>query len=88
MSNGARTAGDWYWGHLVTSTTRASVETGAIVEDELARFIFGTAHKEDFLIGRQLLVNGEFWQIVGPVEVQNAVAALQRAEVAVQRIKT
>lgn len=87
-ANGVDTAGDWYAGHLIISSTSAAVETGVINENELGKFIFGTAHRDDFTIGKKILVNGEFYTIVGPVEVLNSVAILQRCEVAVQRVKT
>ena len=88
VSAGVRTALDWYDVHLVISNTRASVEEGAIRENELGKVIFATAYKDEFTVGRELLVNGEFYKIVGPVDVQNAIRVLQRAECAVQRIKT
>lgn len=88
VSAGVRTALDWYDVHLVISSTQASVEEGAIRENELGKVIFATAYKDAFTVGRELLVNGEFYKIVGPVEIMNSIRILQRCECAVQRIKT
>jgi len=77
---------DWYDVHLVISTTGAMIENGGIRQKEVGKVIFATSYKNEFTIGRELLVNGEFYKIIGPVDVQNSIRVLQRCECAVERL--
>jgi len=73
---------------LVISTTDASIKEGVILEGQLGKLIFPTTYQTTVDMRMQVLVNGEMFRIVGPVELQNAIQPLQVCECAVERIVT